>query len=68
MEAKQQNEQQRQRRMNYAIKWKISEHRRDKRVGPVDPPQPRSRYVQMLFDEIEQFFRGGGDTDGNTPR
>jgi hypothetical protein len=69
-ETKQQTEQQeqpsQQRKMQYKIKWKISEFRQDKRVGVVDPPQPRSKYVQMLFDEIEQFFRG--DEDGDTQR
>ncbi|QPA33417.1 hypothetical protein [Thermaerobacillus caldiproteolyticus] len=61
-ETKQQNEQQeqpnQQRKMKYTIKWKISEYRKDKRVGVIDPPVPRDRYLQMLFDEIEQFFRG----------
>jgi len=47
-----------QRKTTYIIKWKVSEWRQDKRVGVVDPPQPRSPYVQMLFDEIDRFFRG----------
>ncbi|MBB6451998.1 hypothetical protein HNQ94_000419 [Salirhabdus euzebyi] len=37
-------------KMIFKIAWKISEHRTDRRTGPISPI-PRSKYAQLLFDE-----------------
>lgn len=43
------------RKMTYTIKWKVSEHRKDKRTGVINPGF-RDPYTQMLMDEVEEFF------------
>ncbi|MEN8702483.1 hypothetical protein [Bacillus infantis] len=44
------------RKMTYTIKWKVSEYRKDKRTGVINPGV-RDPYTQMLMDEVEEFFR-----------
>lgn len=53
--ASQKNEPQ-ERKMKYVIKWVVSEHRKDKRTGALDPA-PMDAYTRYAFDEVKRMFK-----------
>lgn len=44
-------------KMKYVIKWKVSQHRQDKRTGVIGKPAKLDAYNRMLFQEADNMFK-----------